>query len=1197
MRGTSPGLMAAGVVVGFLAGMCRGEEDLCSGHGLRARHPLEQGVPVQVTVTVDDTELRPRADLGFRHIGETVRFSVAAEDADKDVCAPDDPAMAYVDAESDVSVEIWVDALRIGTVVLHATHRVPSATPVWTNEWEIPVSAVPEGGGTPVDLLGQRLRFQYRGLVDDWVCNASRHEPSANDPAVDLNPYYAIVTLVPPAVDVDVDSDNNHGVLGEPNRDQVEERVEEKRPGKYIPCNDGDEDNDQVPEWADGLVKNSGAGGGTTWVPLVVEVADEAPVDWERAKLRVTYEESDARAVREVGEAPKTWYASSGEIRIWNAMPGETRDGRPVLEGGNWVQSGEYPARMLMPQGRKVRWYVEGVGLGDGESAVTVELDATGAGTWGAKDTVRVTMIGVDVDVDSDNTAEGGMPERDGYEDRIENAVNKAEYPGKLVVVNDGDVDGDGVPDYADWHITNGIPFVPVVVEFREPLDLNKVVMRLRYEDSDPRAVRIVEEEGKKRYERPEGVLRLWRKNADVERNPKGLLEDGDYVKTGDYGPDVLPRLPWVSKRALCLKLEGVQMGKRQRIEVAVDPDGTNGPAGWVHTDAVRVTTIHMALVPDYNHDRTVDRHDARVTVTEGPFHFWINDDRDRGDIGNAASDIPGQGGRWRAANWKDFKINGRRDTVDFFPVWLDVKTAFDVLPPGEKGIEYRLCHAEEAVHAVYTDLRRAEAGVYLTQEGEKYGKRMKQGVHKAQVFRMPDAGEKLAKDFLKRVQEDGGKGVLLVEGCKRTEAPLRVEVWKQDVKVLEQRLALRVDSVERMYRWINLRHVAGGQEGRPTNRQEPTHYPDRMCNRKQMVFLHGYNVTEEQARGWAAEIFKRLYWSGSRAMFTAVTWYGDDSRAWWWLNNTPNYYVNVIHAFETASNLVAEVRALPGDVRIAAHSLGNMVVSSAIVDYGLQVEKYILLNAAVAMEAYKGKTLHRDQMRHPDWKDYAPWLWASEWHDLFAPGDGRRELTWRNRFGELPNAYNYFSSGEDVLNNGDGRLHWFLAEERAWVNQEMRKGLWPFLVPGNNEGGWGFNPDYHVRVYDPERNQWVYEPMPPEQANQLSKEAIRTNSFFRLFDDRRLYRDEGSRLAREVGMRRQLLADAIPALSFALGRNDLEDFGAGRYDLNTAKRGIHKEGNWPRRDDRWRHSDIQRVAYPYAYRAFDQWVNDGGLR
>ena len=69
----------------------------------------------------------------------------------------------------------------------------------------------------------------------------------------------------------------------------------------------------------------------------------------------------------------------------------------------------------------------------------------------------------------------------------------------------------------------------------------------------------------------------------------------------------------------------------------------------------------------------------------------------------------------------------------------------------------------------------------------------------------------------------------------------------------------------------------------------------------------------------------------------------------------------------------------------ILAHSLGNMLVSAAKQDYGLQYAKYFMLNAAVPAEAYDLSIAIRvPQLVHPDWADYPTNSWVSSWHALF---------------------------------------------------------------------------------------------------------------------------------------------------------------------------------------------------------------------
>ncbi|NLC82631.1 MAG: hypothetical protein GX748_15755, partial [Lentisphaerae bacterium] len=195
-------------------------------------------------------------------------------------------------------------------------------------------------------------------------------------------------------------------------------------------------------------------------------------------------------------------------------------------------------------------------------------------------------------------------------------------------------------------------------------------------------------------------------------------------------------------------------------------------------------------------------------------------------------------------------------------------------------------------------------------------------------------------------------------------------------------------------------------------------------------------------------------YQSGMNARFTAVTWYGNESQHWITGAGyrSPNYYTNVCHAFETAQGLSAAVASLPGEVKvIAAHSLGNMAVSSAIQDHGLQVTKYFMLNAAVAAECYDASLFNTsgasNPMVHDDWRDYHSKTWSACWHALF-DADARATLTWTNRFhAVLPVAYNYYSSGDQVFElNADGTpwpAEGILADvgRYSWQKQELFKG------------------------------------------------------------------------------------------------------------------------------------------------------------
>ena len=74
--------------------------------------------------------------------------------------------------------------------------------------------------------------------------------------------------------------------------------------------------------------------------------------------------------------------------------------------------------------------------------------------------------------------------------------------------------------------------------------------------------------------------------------------------------------------------------------------------------------------------------------------------------------------------------------------------------------------------------------------------------------------------------------------------------------------------------------------------------YPLNAAGEKTNVFfIHGANVSEQDARAWAATIFKGLYQAGANMQFYPIAWESD-------IGPDYNYYENVSNAFVTASFL-----------------------------------------------------------------------------------------------------------------------------------------------------------------------------------------------------------------------------------------------------------------------------------------------------
>ena len=273
-----------------------------------------------------------------------------------------------------------------------------------------------------------------------------------------------------------------------------------------------------------------------------------------------------------------------------------------------------------------------------------------------------------------------------------------------------------------------------------------------------------------------------------------------------------------------------------------------------------------------------------------------------------------------------------------------------------------------------------------------------------------------------------------------------------------------------------------------------------------------------------------------------------------------------------------------------------------------MQYEKFFLLNAAVAMEAFDptgGITqASHDNMTPQAWTNYTDRVRATHWFEHFPEDDGRRLLTWKGRFSNVTNIVNFYSPQDEVVCNGNGSPV-DIAREYAWYNQEYRKGSWPFMLH-EYEGGWAFN-----GYYDTTTNYWMlgvqqtetYH-MPPADADQLSDAQLQQIPFFLDFHNSEIHSSSnGAIVVSNYLYRAEMLAYAIPSESYAVGANPLPGraamptndtsnilycnhnmaslFTSGQSDL--PENGSDSEDKY--RD--WQHSTFVQRSYKRVYQLF----------
>ena len=713
------------------------------------------------------------------------------------------------------------------------------------------------------------------------------------------------------------------------------------------------------------------------------------------------------------------------------------------------------------------------------------------------------------------------------------------------------------------------------------------------------------------------GALRIWKRAGAASRKMAEIDNGGDFIKSGKQYDAA--DLGYGSGRSVILYVEGIASSDRmgdQRIAVEVQPDPGKP---FACRDIVRCTLLKAELVPDWNHDRAIDERDFKRATFKNPYRFWINDDKDDGDVAAGDSDVPGQNN----GNAADAAVNGRCDLLDFFPVWANIHSTMKLLPD-DYNCSYVLRQADAAVNFFHSDLIREKAGNFLIEESQSYGSSLDKPAYLVSVVNIPDGGIDMTAggaDLLGAIHANPDKGVLILEGKASTTSPLILEIRKDGpagTLLYETQLPLSLSGVEEMYRTVNLRNMTN-----PGQLPPPSNNSAALSNGKNLVFVHGYQSSggATWSTAWLSEMFKRSYRSGSRAIFHGVTWRSNEG-------DSMDYQKNVTNAFGAAPVLKDYVAGLNGDVIVAAHSLGNIVVSSAIVDHDMSVAKFMLCNAAVASEAFDATLAQDVNLINPWWSDYSTRTWAANWHQLFTgTGDSRANLTWRDRFRRVvarTEVWNFYSEGDEVFDLatspglftgaiGVNINWWFFVPvsvnvnvnfgRYSWQKQEMFKGTrysdgWSSFG-GTAEAGWGYESTLTHTTHEGE-NAWELVPIYTNAAgaNAATDESIRSNPVFRHSPDWLIRSNTLSQ-----GQVNFMLGMGIPALTPSAGRTQIKTslVPAGRQmnlnDVDFMPNGWPTAGHSGQDANLWLHNDIKAVGYLYNHKLFDKVIDGGNLK
>ena len=151
------------------------------------------------------------------------------------------------------------------------------------------------------------------------------------------------------------------------------------------------------------------------------------------------------------------------------------------------------------------------------------------------------------------------------------------------------------------------------------------------------------------------------------------------------------------------------------------------------------------------------------------------------------------------------------------------------------------------------------------------------------------------------------------------------------------------------------------------------------------------------------------------------------------------------------------------------------------------------------------------------------------------------------------------------------------MVKEKKWKDEIKLYGTGLLLQSIDVEGGWGFNRAHTMPLSATELRK-----------TEFSDDELKESPPFLTFSEDWLHTTNTVSDTQVATVRARILADGVPATSFAAGANAV---GGSFADVNCHDLMANKE-SWP--EDKtmgaqllWEHSDIRQLAFPYVYKLF----------
>ncbi len=402
---------------------------------------------------------------------------------------------------------------------------------------------------------------------------------------------------------------------------------------------------------------------------------------------------------------------------------------------------------------------------------------------------------------------------------------------------------------------------------------------------------------------------------------------------------------------------------------------------------------VPVTIAVDANRNGYIDQA-TDLTTANTPYRFWVNND---GDV-EEDDELPGAP---KAPDFQDDVILTQRDLEDFSRIRLLVGMYHDELKSGAvtATLKFRdgTVEGNPAIN-LWPQMNPTGSRAYLAYPliakhqltaqmvgtvSKEAGLKLPIGIWDGSIEGFSEASKvNVFRNFLFEGAGEG-KGELVLEFTRKGKPMGEAGTcWisLMNVRKMYERAKITPSEVDD----YDDPTTFPGEKGNPSilppdtkmrwvwDPKEEHFVEDPNEDKHYIVFTHGWRMTYERSQKYGETTFKRLWQAGFKGRYVFVRWptYSQATnkitKAFFTYNKSD--YL----AWKSGVPMADFINSLPSNYKksLTAHSMGNVVMSSALME-GAKVQHYALLNAAIpAMCFDDNKELYVNEYESPDGDD-----------------------------------------------------------------------------------------------------------------------------------------------------------------------------------------------------------------------------------